>query len=532
MTESTLVSSDPSGTKRPASPSEGLVNPKKRRRSRWGSIDSTFKPVVSEQEKNKPVSLPAGNNVSHDEQKKVSSGNGLTLMKEGRWGAPRTGQGSGRVDFQAIPVAPVSTLKINVNKARERRLRQVMRIKEEDLLETNPEKNPYFDASLSVKLEPKRKLKKDFAFVPEGTFIAKAEKQRLRAESEALAIEMRQKLVARSEAAASVPVLPPFFDERPLKGASKDLPRVEWWDAPFLEDGKYDTAWTDELSVRLNESKITSYIHHPVRVKPSKKEKKAPPIPLMLTAKERKRLRHQRRMDKVREQQEMIQMGVIAPPPPKVKLSNMMRVLANESSADPTKVEKEVRAQMEKRYNDHMARNEAQKQSKEQKHIKAAEKAESDRQAGLQVVVFRILDVSNPQHRFKIEKNAKQLELTGAFVMFENCNVVVVEGGGKAIRKYKRLMLHRIDWAAKGPDSEDDGESEETVQGTKNSDCMTVWEGAVTQSSFDGFKTAMIPTLDGCRSFFRRRKLQHYWDLAINFPTGDVSLGQRSNKRN
>ena len=41
-------------------------------------------------------------------------------------------------------------------------------------------------------------------------------------------------------------------------------------------------------------------------------------------------------------------LGLIPPDEPKVKMSNLMRVLGNEQVLDPTKVEAQVRAQMAK----------------------------------------------------------------------------------------------------------------------------------------------------------------------------------------
>ena len=45
----------------------------------------------------------------------------------------------------------------------------------------------------------------------------------------------------------------------------------------------------------------------------------------------------------------MIRQGLMEPPKPKVKISNLMRVLGNEAVADPSAMEAEVRAQMEER---------------------------------------------------------------------------------------------------------------------------------------------------------------------------------------
>jgi U4/U6 small nuclear ribonucleoprotein PRP3 len=38
----------------------------------------------------------------------------------------------------------------------------------------------------------------------------------------------------------------------------------------------------------------------------------------------------------------MVARGLIPPPEPKVKISNMMRVLSADATADPTKIEQEV----------------------------------------------------------------------------------------------------------------------------------------------------------------------------------------------
>lgn len=60
-------------------------------------------------------------------------------------------------------------------------------------------------------------------------------------------------------------------------------------------------------------------------------------------------MRKQRREEREREKQELIRQGLLEPPPPKVKLSNMMRVLGTEAVADPSAIEAQVRAQMAER---------------------------------------------------------------------------------------------------------------------------------------------------------------------------------------
>jgi U4/U6 small nuclear ribonucleoprotein PRP3 len=76
--------------------------------------------------------------------------------------------------------------------------------------------------------------------------------------------------------------------------------------------------------------------------------------------------------------------------------------------------------------------------------------------------------LSNPAKKFKVETNAKQLFMTGCVVLFEDVNVVVVEGGPKQQKKYKQLMLHRIKW-------EEDNYTDKEGQKLENR-CELVWE--------------------------------------------------------
>ncbi len=71
--------------------------------------------------------------------------------------------------------------------------------------------------------------------------------------------------------------------------------------------------------------------------------------------------------------------------------------------------------------------------------------------------VFRVRNLSDPQKKFKVETNANQLFLTGIVVLHKDCNVVVVEGGPKQQKKYRRLMMHRIKWAEDRKSKKEEG---------------------------------------------------------------------------
>ena len=45
------------------------------------------------------------------------------------------------------------------------------------------------------------------------------------------------------------------------------------------------------------------------------------------------------------------------------------------------------------------------------------------------MIVFRVRDMSNPANKFKVDMNAQQYHLTGCTLLYQDVNIVVVEGG-------------------------------------------------------------------------------------------------------
>ena len=67
----------------------------------------------------------------------------------------------------------------------------------------------------------------------------------------------------------------------------------------------------------IEKMKITRLIEHPVQMKcPTHMDKKIAPA-VMLTAKERKKMRRQNRIEALKEEQEKIRLGLALPPEPK-----------------------------------------------------------------------------------------------------------------------------------------------------------------------------------------------------------------------
>lgn len=239
-------------------------------------------------------------------------------------------------------------------------------------------------------------------------------------------------------------------------------------------------------------------------------------LPVFLTKKERKKLRRQNRREAWKEEQEKIRLGLVPPPEPKLRISNLMRVLGTEAVQDPTKIEAHVREQMAKRQKAHEEANAARKLTADQKRDKKIRKIKEDVSLGVNVAVYRIRDLHNKQaKKYKIETNAKQLFLTGVVVLFRDCCVVVVEGGPKQQKKYKRLILDRIKW------EEDIVKNADGVE-VPNSCCL-VWEGTSQRRHFGEIKFKDFPMEKMAREFFQKHQVESYWDLAYSGAVLEVS---------
>lgn len=81
-----------------------------------------------------------------------------------------------------------------------------------------------------------------------------------------------------------------------------------------------------------------------------------------------------------------------------------MRILGTEAVIDPSKAEKEVRKQMQERYEKHIQHNESRKLTKEERYYiwvylrgeKLKKKWERDAAQEIRLAVFKIQDLTNP----------------------------------------------------------------------------------------------------------------------------------------
>ncbi|XP_034945371.1 uncharacterized protein Prp3 [Chelonus insularis] len=390
----------------------------------------------------------------------------------------------------------VPTLKANIRaKKREEFKAQLQESKgPEEIQDTH-----FFDTRIGVKIPTrgKRALK----FHEPGKFQQLADRIRMKAQLEKLQNEISQ--IARKTGISSATKLALIAPK--TEALIEDVPNVEWWDSVIMSSG-YPTR--DE-QVQIKVTTITNLVEHPIQVKPPTESLKPVYMPVFLTKKERKKLRRQNRREAWKEEQEKIRLGLEPPPEPKLRISNLMRVLGTEAVQDPTKIEAHVRQQMAKRLKAHEDANAARRLTADQRREKKARKLKEDTSLGVYVTVYRIRDLlNNASKKFKVEANAKQLYLTGCVMLFRDCNVVVVEGGAKQLKKYRRLMMNRIKW------------EEDIVKDNDGNDvpnkCVVVWEGSTTQRHFGEIKFKVCPIEKMAREHFKKHQVEQYWDLAYS----------------
>ncbi|NXV52066.1 PRPF3 protein, partial [Uria aalge] len=390
------------------------------------------------------------------------------------------------------------TLKANIRAVKREQFKQQLKEKPSEDMESNT----YFDPRVSI--TPAQRQKRTFKFHEKGKFEKIAQRLRTKAQLEKLQAEISQ--AARKTGIHTSTKLALITPKKELKEG--EIPEIEWWDSYIIPNG------LDFLEMVGNAagSAVSTGSHRSVpRVlvwsdtSPYSRCMSLQPCLVFLC---------------------WAGMASWCPAGAShssshvslaVRISNLMRVLGTEAVQDPTKVEAHVRAQMAKRQKAHEEANAARKLTAEQRKAKKVKKLKEDVSQGVHIAVYRVRNLSNPAKKFKIEANAGQLYLTGVVVLHKDVNVVVVEGGPKAQKKFKRLMLHRIKWDEQTSNTkgEDDDESdEESVK--KTNKCSLVWEGTAKDRSFGEMKFKQCPTENMAREHFKKHGAEHYWDLALS----------------
>uniref|UniRef100_A0A8C5FTD0 U4/U6 small nuclear ribonucleoprotein Prp3 n=1 Tax=Gadus morhua TaxID=8049 RepID=A0A8C5FTD0_GADMO len=392
------------------------------------------------------------------------------------------------------------TLKANIRAVKREQFRQQLKEKPGEDLESTS----YFDQRVNI--TPAQRARKGFKFHEQGRFEKIAQRIRTKAQLEKLQTEIAQ--AAKKTGIQASTKLALITPKKEL--GDGEVPHVEWWDSyivPTNEGMLLAVLLREDLDVTIFWNVPNMCLFSPVDTD------KTVTLGVYLTKKEQKKLRRQTRREAQKELQERVRLGLMPPPEPKVRISNLMRVLGTEAVQDPTKVEAHVRAQMAKRQKAHEDANAARKLTAEQRKEKKIKKIKEDLTHGVHIAVYRIRNLHNPSKKFKVEANANQLYLTGTVVLHRDVNTVVVEGGPKSQKKFKRLMMNRIKWQERNTKREDPDFDDETK---RNNKCYLIWEGTAKERSFGDMKFKQCPTENMAREHFKKHGTEHYWDLALS----------------
>jgi U4/U6 small nuclear ribonucleoprotein PRP3 len=381
--------------------------------------------------------------------------------------------------------------------------------------------NPYYDEGTSQATSSRQRHSRQLVFNQKGKYIQQANALRRQAALEA----MKRRIAEQTRKAGiddDLDVEKNFAVECP--------PDVEWWDEGLVHGSGYaDLDKPGALKITVEDSIITEFIQHPVAIEPPQDQNIPAPKPMYLTTKEQKKIRRQRRMADLKERQAKEKLGLIPAPPPKVKKANLMRVLGEEAVKDPTAVEARVNREIAERRQQHVQANDERKLTKDQRHEKVAAGHEKDAAKGIHMLVFKIASLANGQHRFKIDKNAKQLALTGICIMHPKFNLIIVEGGEQSINRYRKLMMNRIDWTENAPSRQVDGQrdvvrnwlqaedEEGNLKDMSSNEVKLVFEGQEKARAFKRWGTKVCETDAEAREMLARHKLENFWSLAKSF---------------
>ncbi|CAR25675.1 hypothetical protein ZYGR_0A02410 [Zygosaccharomyces rouxii] len=293
------------------------------------------------------------------------------------------------------------------------------------------------------------------------------------------------------------------------KFAPREVPIVEWWDKPFLDDqlnilSKYtaDTIAADDEESEDEDDERPSirYVEHPV---PIKADSSRPVAKVYLTKSEQKRIRRNRRKLQREEHETRIKMGLEPKLEPKVSLRNMMSVYENNQNiTDPTAWESTVRQQVASRKRKHEEMNAARHEEAQQN-----KKAKNETiTPGDHCKVFRFQNLSNPRIRFKLKTNAQQLSLKGLCLRVgENgSGIIVIVGSEKSCKFYDKLVTRRIHW----DETFENKETHETADMSGNH-AEKVWEGEWEGPSWGPFFMKICQDRQEMEELLRQRNAEH-----------------------
>lgn len=397
--------------------------------------------------------------------------------------------------------------------------------------------NPYFDKSLSnAAALPKARKTRELMFNEKGKYMAQAAALRRQAHLE----DMKRRIAESARRAG----LDEDRSEQAFLVAAP--PDVEWWDEGLITGTAYPdftasgTEAEKALKITTDDTVITRYVQHPVLLTPPQDKLLAIPKPMYMTKEEQRKKRRQDRSEVLKEKQAKVRLGLEPPEPPKIKKSNLMRVLGEQAVKDPTAVEARVNREIAERRTRHEEDNEARKLTKEQRAEKLAANQQHDAEKGILVHAYRIDSLAYGKHRYRVDINAKQNGLTGITILHPKFCLVIVEGGARSMQNYQKLMLQRTDWTENGYPTEKEVErkprpasagpdpmaaawlqpQDETgeLRDQSGNRCVLLWAGEEKARAFKKWGSRVCETEGEAQDVLKRAKMENMWMLAKNLP--------------
>ncbi|KAF6776384.1 hypothetical protein AHF37_04302 [Paragonimus kellicotti] len=217
------------------------------------------------------------------------------------------------------------TLKANLRARRAQQFKEVLQTNAQKKPQKNLTASPYFDPRLSLKAA--RRPRKQLTFYEPGKFIQLA--QRIRTKYQ---LQQLQESVAQAVKRTGIASAAKLSTIQPKRAVDEtEVPELEWWDVYILRNGVTSYSALNDAaehglptSAVVNKAWITNLVEHPVKLKAPKELSKRPEIPLLLTKKERKKLRRQNRQEAQKERQEKVRLGLMPPPEPKLLMTGLV----------------------------------------------------------------------------------------------------------------------------------------------------------------------------------------------------------------
>jgi U4/U6 small nuclear ribonucleoprotein PRP3 len=350
--------------------------------------------------------------------------------------------------------------------------------------------NPYIDEKPDLKISfDNIRRPKEFKFNEPGKYIKKGNEFRTQEK-----VQNLKKQIEETARKAGIERELELVSTRAIRNSTPPL--VEPWDLKITQDySNYSYEFINNL------------IHHPYKLEPY--EKPIEPIKLMLTKKEQKKLKRATNLEKQRDKQDRIKLGLLPPEEPRLTKTNFMRVLGHEAILAPSMVDSLMTKQTLTRQKKHLDLTNSTKKTSQEK--KESKDLQLRKVVELNSMVFKIKYL-NKKSLFKINKNAEQYKLTGCMVLGV-CNLLVVEGDRKNIKAYKNLVMNRIGWDFV-PDLE--FLAADFVQNVDRNDneCVLVWEGVVLERKFRNFRQKRFDVGLDAKDYLEEMGAVEYWNAA------------------